>query len=137
MFDVATANPAGCRIAIVASRTSDGKACVLANYRGTSPRSTNTAYEFLTPHNDRQDPSLLDAYFQPKELPGLCLQDGGVRANNPLAIALRESSIIWPMAKRHDLLLSVGTGFSTSPPSRPTGILGRIWEGLFPDCSGP
>ncbi|CAG8892845.1 unnamed protein product [Penicillium nalgiovense] len=116
MFDVATANPAGCRIAIVASRTSDGKACVLANYRGTSPRSTNTAYEFLTPHNDRQDPSLLDAYFQPKELPGLCLQDGGVRANNPLAIALRESSIIWPMAKRHDLLLSVGTGFSTSPP---------------------
>ncbi|CAG8891594.1 unnamed protein product [Penicillium salamii] len=132
MFDVATANPAGCRIAIVASRTSDGKACVLANYRGTSPRSTNTAYEFLTPHNDRQNPSLLDAYFQPKELPGLCLQDGGVRANNPLAIALRESSIIWPMAKRHDLLLSVGTGFSTSPPSRPTGILGRIWEGPLP-----
>ncbi|CAG8923635.1 unnamed protein product, partial [Penicillium nalgiovense] len=54
------------------------------------------------------------------------------RANNPLAIALRESSIIWPMAKRHDLLLSVGTGFSTSPPSRPTGILGRIWEGPLP-----
>ncbi|CAG8905044.1 unnamed protein product [Penicillium nalgiovense] len=137
MFDVATANPAGCRIAIVASRTSDGKACVLANYRGTSPRSTNTAYEFLTPHNDRQNPSLLDAYFQPKELPGLCLQDGGVRANNPLAIALRESSIIWPMAKRHDLLLSVGTGFSTSPPVVQRACWVESGRGLFPDCSGP
>lgn len=60
MFDVATANPAGCRTAIIVSRISNGKACVLANYRGTSPHSTNTAYEFLTPYNDRQDPSLFN-----------------------------------------------------------------------------
>ncbi|CAG8017029.1 unnamed protein product [Penicillium salamii] len=142
MFDVATASPAGCRIAIVASRTSDGKACVLANYRGTSPRTINTAYQFLAPRNDEENPSLCDAsicsaaapiYFQPKWLPGLgLLQDGGVRANNPLAIALRESGIIWPMAKRHDLLLSVGTGFSTSTPSDSTGFLGRIREGALP-----
>ena len=75
----------------------------------------------------------VSSYFQTKTLPGLgLLQDGGVRANNPLAIALRESGIIWPMAKRHDLLLSVGTGFSTSTPSDPTGFLGRIWEGALP-----
>ena len=56
------------------------------------------------------------SYFSTQTLPGLgSLQDGGVRANNPLAIALRESSVIWPTAKKHDLLLSVGTGFS--PPS--------------------
>ncbi|CDM32691.1 Acyl transferase/acyl hydrolase/lysophospholipase [Penicillium roqueforti FM164] len=73
IFDIATANPMGCWIAIV--------------------------------------------------LPGLCLQDGRVRANNPLAIALRESSIIWPIAKRYNLLLSIRTGFSTSPPSYLTGIL--------------
>jgi hypothetical protein len=61
MFDVATASPAGCRIAIVASRTSDGKACVLANYRGTSPRTTNTAYQFLAPRNGGENPALCDA----------------------------------------------------------------------------
>jgi hypothetical protein len=61
MFDIATANPAGCRIAIVASRTSDGKACVLANYRGTSPRSTNTAYQFLATHDDRENPFIWEA----------------------------------------------------------------------------
>jgi hypothetical protein len=41
------------------------------------------------------------------------LQDGGVRANNPLAIGLKESTVIWPLAKTHDLLLSVGTGSSS------------------------
>ncbi|CAG8906180.1 unnamed protein product [Penicillium salamii] len=133
MFDVVTASPAGCRIAIVASRTSDGKACILANYRGASPRPTNTAYQFLVPHHDRKDPFQWEAYFQTKNLPGLgLLQDGGVRANNPLAIALRESGIIWPMVKRYDLLLSVGTGFSTSSPSDSTGFLGRIREGALP-----
>ncbi|CAG7935874.1 unnamed protein product [Penicillium salamii] len=133
IFDVATASPAGCRVAIVASRTSDRKACVLANYRGTSPRTTNTAYQFLAPHDDREDPFLWEAYFQTQTLPGLgLLQDGGVRANNPLAIALRESGIIWPMAKRHDLLLSVGTGFSTCIPRDPTGFLARIREGALP-----
>ncbi|CAG8138277.1 unnamed protein product, partial [Penicillium salamii] len=133
MFDVVTASPAGCRIAIVASRTSDGKACILANYRGASPRPTNTAYQFLVPHHDRKDPFQWEAYFQTKNLPGLgLLQDGGVRANNPLAIALRESGIIWPMVKRYDLLLSVGTGFSTSSPSDSTGFLDRIREGALP-----
>lgn len=42
------------------------------------------------------------------------MQDGGVRANNPLSIALKESVIIWPAAGRHDLLISVGTGSSVS-----------------------
>jgi hypothetical protein len=73
------------------------------------------------------------SYFQTKILPGFGpLQDGGVRANNPLAIALRESSIIWPMAKRHDILISVGTGFSTSTTSNAPGFLGRTREGALP-----
>ncbi|KAJ5611997.1 hypothetical protein N7510_005191 [Penicillium lagena] len=142
IFDAATANPTGCRVAIVASRTSDGKACVLANYRGTGPRTGNAAYEFLAPHNDQENPFLCDAaicsvaapfYFQTKSLPGFGpLQDGGVRVNNPLAIALREAGIIWPKAKRHDLLLSVGTGFSALAPSHSVGLLDKIREGALP-----
>ncbi|KAJ5082778.1 hypothetical protein N7532_011821 [Penicillium argentinense] len=43
-----------------------------------------------------------------------CGKHGGVRANNPLAIALKEPNKIWPKAKSHDLLLSIGTGVSSS-----------------------
>lgn len=50
------------------------------------------------------------------------MQDGGVRANNPLAIALNELAVIWPSAKTHDLLLSVGTGsFSSTAEPVHTG----------------
>ncbi|KAJ5769721.1 uncharacterized protein N7511_001772 [Penicillium nucicola] len=129
MFDVATASPAGCRLAVVASRTSDGKACVLANYRGIGPRTIDTAYQFLAPRDDRENPLL----FPDQDFAGPgALARWGVRANNPLAIALRESGIIWPMAKRPDLVLSVGTGFSTPTSSDATGFLGRIWEGALP-----
>ena len=66
-------------------------------------------------------------------MPGFSLlQDSRVRANNPLGITLRESGIIWPIAKRHDLLLSIGTGFSSSTLSDSTGFLGRIQEGTLP-----
>lgn len=58
IFDVATAKSAGCRVAIITSRASDGKACVLANYRGTFPREANVAYEFLLPQSDRENPFL-------------------------------------------------------------------------------
>ena len=60
IFDVTTANPAGCRVAVVASRTSDGKACVLANYRGTGQRRADAAYQFLTPDHDQENPYLCD-----------------------------------------------------------------------------
>lgn len=53
----------------------------------------------------------MSRYFKTKTIAGVGrLQDGGVRANNPMSIALRETGIIWPEAKSHDLLISVGTG---------------------------
>ena len=72
-------------------------------------------------------------FFQTKALPGFGrLQDGGVRANNPLAIALKESAMIWPTAKKHDLLLSVGTGFSLPTPGAVTGSRGMFRDGPLP-----
>ncbi|CAG7970680.1 unnamed protein product [Penicillium salamii] len=122
IFDVMKTS-AGCRVAIITSRISDGKACVLANYRGKGHRDLKAAYQFLTPQTDIENPFLRDAaqcsiaapfIFRTKSLPGFgLLQDGGVRANNPLAIGLKESTVIWPLAKTHDLLLSVGTGRSS------------------------
>ncbi|KAJ5655009.1 hypothetical protein N7490_002012 [Penicillium lividum] len=140
IFDVTTASPAGCRVAVVASRTSDGKACVLANYRGTGHRRADAAYEFLTPSHDQENPYLCDIaecsvaapfYFQPRRLPGFGpFQDGGVRANNPLAIAWRESGVIWPRAKRHDLLLSVGTGCTALDSAQCPQY--STWDGALP-----
>ncbi|KAJ6105174.1 hypothetical protein N7523_010248 [Penicillium sp. IBT 18751x] len=115
LFDVGTTHDAGSRVAIITSRTSDGKACVLANYRGIDRKIEESAYEFLEPMNEIENPFLWEAFFQAKTLPGFGpLQDGGVRANNPLSIALKESAIVWPTKDRHDLLISVGTGFTSS-----------------------
>ncbi|RDH26112.1 hypothetical protein BDQ94DRAFT_176705 [Aspergillus welwitschiae] len=57
-------------------------------------------------------------YFTPSCLPGIgTLQDGGVAANCPLRAALRESQIIWPTRTQPDLVVSIGTGYSTEEPA--------------------
>ncbi|OQD76228.1 hypothetical protein PENANT_c121G06279 [Penicillium antarcticum] len=136
MFDVSTTLSAGSRLAIITSRISDGKACVLANYRGIGQRAIDSAYEFLKPEDESQNPFLWEVarcsvaapwFFQTKSLPGFGpLQDGGVRANNPLAIALKESAIIWPSHGTHDLVVSVGTGLSSSEAKAQDAPMGSI-----------
>lgn len=55
------------------------------------------------------------SFFQSKYLPRLgTLQDGGVRANNSIGIAQEECRRIWPLARTHDLLITVGTGYVPS-----------------------
>lgn len=60
LFDVMKSS-AGCRVAIITSRISDGKACVLANYRGKGQRDVKSAYQFLTPRTENENPFLHDA----------------------------------------------------------------------------
>ncbi|CAI7631192.1 unnamed protein product [Penicillium pancosmium] len=60
LFDVPTMNPSGCRVAVVASRTSDGKACVMANYRGVGRNAAPAAYHFVTPHDNQEDLDLIE-----------------------------------------------------------------------------
>ncbi|CAI7602506.1 unnamed protein product [Penicillium pancosmium] len=137
IFDVPTVNPSGCRVAVVASRTSDGKACAMANYRGVGRNAAPAAYDFVAPNDNQEELHLLEAAISsvaaPLVLPGLGpLQDGGVRANNPLSIALRESSVVWPAAERHDLLLSVGTGWSSVIHESSSAWRSRIREGALP-----
>lgn len=112
---------AGRRLAIVVSRTSDGKPGVFLNYRGVGRMEANSTYQATVSPDLGQNPLLWEAvrcsvsapcFFQCKHLPGFgTLQDGGVRANNPYGIAQEECRIIWPSAQTHDLLLSVGTGY--------------------------
>ncbi|CAI7631371.1 unnamed protein product [Penicillium pancosmium] len=136
IFDVPTVNPSGCRVAVVASRTSDGKACAMANYRGVGRNAAPAAYDFVAPNDNQEELHLLEATVSVTchdRNGGLGpLQDGGVRANNPLSIALRESSVIWPAAERHDLLLSVGTGWSSVIHETSSACRSRIREGALP-----
>jgi hypothetical protein len=61
LFDVSTTRIAGSRVAIITSRISDGKACVLANYRGIGRRPVDSAYQFLKPEEESQNPFLWEA----------------------------------------------------------------------------
>lgn len=61
IFDVSKASPVGCRVAVVASRTADGKACVIANYRGAGQRDPDAAYQFWTPGGELENPFLWQA----------------------------------------------------------------------------
>lgn len=61
IFDFGTTSGISSRICIIASRVSDGKACVMANYRGIGIRPAESAYEFLTPGGGQKDPLLWQA----------------------------------------------------------------------------
>jgi hypothetical protein len=74
------------------------------------------------------------SYFLVKHLQGFgTFQDGGVRANNPLTTARRESAIIWPAAGRADLIISIGTGFVPEPPElKDFPFRGILRDGFIP-----
>ncbi|KAJ5291503.1 hypothetical protein N7478_000754 [Penicillium angulare] len=137
IFDDSTTHGGGSRVAIITSRISDGKACVLANYQGTGRHPGHeSSYEFLSPQSWEENPPLWKVarcgvaapwFFQTKNLPGFGpLQDGGVRANNPLSIAVREAVVIWPTKTRHDLLVSVGTGYTRPEGGDGNPLIGGI-----------
>ncbi|KAJ5899175.1 hypothetical protein N7495_003919 [Penicillium taxi] len=58
IFDVGTTSGVGSRVAVITSRVSDGRACVIANYRGAGFRSAESAYQFLMPEAQDQNPFL-------------------------------------------------------------------------------
>lgn len=62
IFDVDTTCGTGSRVAIIASRISDGKACLLTNYRGIGRHAGMSAYEFLMPQSQDQNPLLWEVY---------------------------------------------------------------------------
>ena len=61
----------------------------------------------------------LISLFKPTHIPGIgTFQDGGLKHNNPVNLALWESHQIWPSVVQPDIVVSLGTGTekdSTSP----------------------
>lgn len=62
-------------------------------------------------------------YFKPffHKGSGNTFVDGGIRYNNPVEIALRESKYLWPHFEKNDpdILLSIGTGFDPDEGQAP------------------
>ncbi|KAI9035013.1 patatin-like phospholipase family protein [Aspergillus affinis] len=130
LFDTPISLLSGVRVALTASQVEDGSLSLFTNYRSAGRSGISSSYKVIAPG---EEPLLWEiarcsvaalGYFTPKHLPGIGIfQDGGVRANCPLRAALRECEIIWPWAKRPDLVVSIGTGYtpetSTSLPDKP------------------
>ncbi|KAE8384152.1 hypothetical protein BDV23DRAFT_191948 [Aspergillus alliaceus] len=112
IFDISEISPTRCRVAITANRVSDGRICVLANYRGVEQSVSGAPwYQFLIPGENTE------TLFYGKY------------------IALEECRVIWSSTKVPDLHISVGTGYvpCTSHDSRgdDTRACSRIREGAL------
>lgn len=62
-------------------------------------------------------------YFEPFTYDGTQCRDGGLKANNPLQIAVNESKAIWGEGVPYDLILSVGSGSAPNPPKEPSSSI--------------
>ncbi|KAF5015071.1 hypothetical protein F66182_13724 [Fusarium sp. NRRL 66182] len=61
----------------------------------------------IAPAHVDDEPFLWEVYFKTKHLPGLgTFQDGGICANCPVKVALRESSLLWPKSRQPNLVVS-------------------------------
>ena len=71
-------------------------------------------------------------------------QDGGLKHNNPVNLALWESRCIWPHITKPDLVLSLGTGtgYSTASPAPnfrhvvADGFIPRLWRSFMSSLDG-
>ncbi|CAD6199466.1 unnamed protein product [Caenorhabditis auriculariae] len=66
-------------------------------------------------------------YFEEVKLGNFLLQDGGVFANNPSAIAMHEAKLIWPTENIH-CVVSVGNGRSVLHMDPPTTVMSTSFQ---------
>lgn len=65
-------------------------------------------------------------YFAPYRAPNeMAFQDGGLRNNNPVKIALIEKNLIWPKGSHVDTFITVGTG-DDGPPQTESRIFRAV-----------
>lgn len=57
---------------------------------------------------------------------GTTFQDGGLKNNNPISLAVEEARLAWPSSPNIDIAVSVGTGCSVKQAAREEWTLGFI-----------
>ncbi|KAF3224782.1 hypothetical protein TWF192_001403 [Orbilia oligospora] len=118
-----------CRVAVTATAGLDCQ--LIANYH-VGEEGTKYTDSMMTVWTAAQCTSAAPLYFMPKLEKGIEFRDGGLKANNPVLLALDEAKYIWGEV-RPDLVLSIGTGKGISPQPQPigTGIIDYKLVGLF------
>ena len=86
-----------------------------------------------------------DRLYRPLTIPSIgTFQDGGLKYNNPVNLALWESSLICPAVGKPDLVVSLGTGIhqaalsssALSPCRFKDGFVPRIWRSFMFSLDG-
>ncbi|KAK6509161.1 hypothetical protein TWF481_003922 [Arthrobotrys musiformis] len=96
-----------CRVAV--TTTVKSKASLIANYQtgeGDDKRYTDAT---MSTWEAAMCASAAPPYFAPMLVDGTVFRDGGLKANNPVHIALEEAKLLWGKP-RPDSLISMGTG---------------------------
>ncbi|PVH67631.1 FabD/lysophospholipase-like protein [Cadophora sp. DSE1049] len=119
----AKSRPSGMKFAVTATTISDAILCLISNYHGNSPPSSNLSIRQMRCYSGKRKfpwsfipysltmvrarcTTAAPTYFTPKYLESFgTFQDGGLKYNNPVRPGLREGDV------GCDLVLSIGTGY--------------------------
>ncbi|RYP11186.1 hypothetical protein DL764_000211 [Monosporascus ibericus] len=105
---------------VAVTTTVDAETWLFANYNdGDSTRYLGSSVgSFVAARATSAAPP----FFQPLESlrDGVACRDGGLRDNNPSAISLSESRVIWGDKAKMDLFLSIGSGIGKNPTCEPS-----------------
>ncbi|KAK5093250.1 hypothetical protein LTS08_008949, partial [Lithohypha guttulata] len=125
LFEASSQSWSGHRLGIMATMASTSQLGIFTNYSGRADHHRDPGYRLLRPTKMAEEPLVWEVarvtvaapgYLRPKMVQGFgLLQDGGLRANNPIEAGLWELDSIWPGHARPGLVLSVGTGYQGSP----------------------
>ncbi|KAL6716956.1 hypothetical protein ACLMJK_004869 [Lecanora helva] len=120
MFDINRSGPSSTKVAVTATTLSDASTYIFSNYNGVGTRGRECGYKHVRPDQIEKEPFLWEAgrvtsaapgLFKPASIASLgSFQDGGLKHNNPMDLALWECTKIWCPGAAPDIVLSLGTG---------------------------
>ena len=115
-----------------------------ANKRSGRAISAASVYEILSWSISRT--LTLTSLFRPIQISSSgTFQDGGLKHNNPINLALWESRYIWPEIEKPDVVISLGTGTGSRTSSTPApnfrhvihdGFIPRLWRCFMSSLDG-
>ncbi|KAL6714244.1 hypothetical protein ACLMJK_007667 [Lecanora helva] len=119
LFDADRVGVSGQKVAVTATTLTDASTYIFSNYNG-GVKARGCGYKHVRPDKFEDEPFVWEAgrvtsaapgLFQPASIESLgSFQDGGLRHNNPMDLAVLECSRLWPSETDPDVVLSLGTG---------------------------
>ncbi|OQU97158.1 hypothetical protein CLAIMM_03134 [Cladophialophora immunda] len=144
ILDNSYATAIGAKVGIPVTTVLETDPCLFTNYNGAGTRPQDCGYRIVRSQDVRKRIRLWEIamsgaaapwYFPAKRILGAgTFQDGALWRNNPVDLALWEIPVVWPLIRRPNVVVSLGTG-SPGPrvPTSHSSRLRAIWrEGFLP-----